>query len=105
MEIKQLIGMRIKHLRRTKKMSQENLAEKSGISFKYVSSIERGKENPTLDTFIKMSLALDTEISELFNYTGSKTPRELKRVVAELIKSGDSEKLRLTARIVKDIYL
>lgn len=105
MEIKQLIGMRIKHLRRAKGMSQEYLAEKSGISFKYVSSIERGKENPTLDTFIKMSLALDVEISELFNYTSSKTRVELKRVIADLIKSDDDEKLKLTARIVKDIYL
>jgi len=71
MEVKQLIGLRIKNLRRSKGLSQEELAEKMGISPKYLSSIERGKENPTLDTFIKLAEALNIVISVTSRYSAA----------------------------------
>jgi transcriptional regulator with XRE-family HTH domain len=106
MEIKQLIGVRIKSLRRSKGMSQEELAEKMRISSKYLSSIERGKENPTLDTFIKLAEVLEIELSEIFNFSHEgKSAKDMKAFIAGLIKGSDEEKLRLTAKIVKAIYL
>jgi len=48
MDVKQMIGSRIKEIRTKKGFTQEQLAEKIDISPKYLSSIERGKENPTL---------------------------------------------------------
>jgi len=38
------------------------------ISPNYLSSIERGKENPTFDMFIKFSDALNVEMWELFDF-------------------------------------
>ena len=46
--IKQGIGLRIKELRAKKSLTQEALAEKVGINPKYLSNIERGKENSSL---------------------------------------------------------
>lgn len=105
LEIRQLIGLRIKQLRRARELSQEELSEKVGISSKYLSSIERGKENPTLDTFIRLALALNVEISELFNYMHEKSPGELRQTILSMIKGSDKEKLELATKIVKDIYL
>jgi transcriptional regulator with XRE-family HTH domain len=106
MDIKQLIGIHIKSLRHSKRISQEGLAEKMGISSKYLSSIERGKENPTLDTLIKLSEALDIELSEVFNFSHEgKSVKDLKAFITSLMKGSDEERLRLTARIVKAIYL
>lgn len=105
METKQLIGKRIQDLRKSKKMSQEQVAEKMGISPKYLSSIERGKENPTLDTFIKLAESLNVELSEIFNYTGEKSPKELKLFISNLIKSQDGAKLKIAAKMMKAIYL
>ena len=104
MEIKRLIGMRIQGVRKSRKMSQEDLAEKMGISPKYLSSIERGKENPTLDTFIKLADSLGVEISEIFDYAGEKSPKELKLFISSLIKSRDGEKLKLAAKMMRAIY-
>jgi transcriptional regulator with XRE-family HTH domain len=86
-------------------MSQEKLSEKIGMSSKYLSSIERGKENPTLDTFMKLSEALNVEILELFNFSHEKTPKELKTLISDLVRNSDKEKLKFAARIVKAIYL
>ncbi len=106
METKRLIGIRVKNLRLSKGLSQEKLAEKMGISSKYLSSIERGKENPTLDTFMKLAEALNIEISEIFSFSHEgKSSKDLKAFIGSLIKGSNEEKLRLTAKIVKAIYL
>ena len=55
MNIKQMIGARIKEIRVKRKLTQEQLAEKTEINPKYLSSIERGLENPTFNTFFKLS--------------------------------------------------
>jgi len=59
MNMKELIGSRIKQIRLRKKFTQEKLSEQIDINSKYLSSIERGKENPTLNTLISLSQALD----------------------------------------------
>ncbi|MBI5888430.1 MAG: helix-turn-helix transcriptional regulator [Deltaproteobacteria bacterium] len=106
MQVKALIGQRIKELRRASGMSQEVLAEKMGISSKYLSSIERGKENPTLDTFISLAAALGVELRDLFNFSyHGKSQKELKELVNSLIDKGGEEKMRLIVKLIKAIYL
>lgn len=104
METKDLIGLRIKELRKHKGLSQERVAEIMGISPKYLSNIERGKENPTLDTFIKLANALNIELSEIFNYSHEKSSKELKKLIMDLLKDGDEIQLKLFARIANAIY-
>ena len=52
MDTKQLVGERIKALRMKKGLTQEELAEVVGINPKYLSGIERGRENPTFNILI-----------------------------------------------------
>jgi DNA-binding XRE family transcriptional regulator len=54
LDIKQMIGARIKEIRTKKGITQEQLSERMEINPKCLSSIERGKENPTLNTLIKL---------------------------------------------------
>lgn len=46
------IGRNIRKYRREKKMRQEDLAEKAGLSTNYVGAVERGEKLPSLETFI-----------------------------------------------------
>ena len=46
------IGENIRKYRKTKKMTQETLAERAGLSVNYIDSIERGEKLPSLETFI-----------------------------------------------------
>ena len=52
------IGTKIQNRRRALKMTQEEFAEKIGISFNYVGMIERGLRIPKLETFIKIANVL-----------------------------------------------
>ena len=46
------IGKNIKKYRLERKMRQEDLAERSGLSTNYVGMVERGEKLPALETFI-----------------------------------------------------
>lgn len=61
------IGIKIK-LERTKRgLSQEKLAELSGISTNYIGAIERGTSSPTIDILDQLANALKMELAELIN--------------------------------------
>lgn len=70
-----------------------------------MSGIERGKENPTLDMFIRLALALGVDVWELFNYSHEQSQKDSKKILLDLIKSSDKEKLDLTAKIIRAIHL
>lgn len=48
------MGQRMKSRRKELKISQGQLAEDVGVSNNHISSIETGKETPSLDTFIRI---------------------------------------------------
>ena len=58
-------GLRVKTIRTEQKISQEDLAELSGLHRTYISSLERGVRNPTLTTLISLSKGLNIEINEM----------------------------------------
>jgi transcriptional regulator with XRE-family HTH domain len=59
-------GERIRHLRKEKNLSQENLADRAELHRTYIGMIERAEKNITLINIEKLAKALDVEISELF---------------------------------------
>lgn len=53
------IGSNIRHYRKQKNLSQENLAELVDVSSTYISQIELGKKLPALDVFIRLLIAIN----------------------------------------------
>lgn len=49
--------------RKTKKLTQQQLAEISGVPQPEISRFEGGLANPTLDTMVKLMVALDLEMA------------------------------------------
>ena len=54
-------------------MTQEALAERSGLSYKFIGEVERGKGNPTLETLHRLAVALGVDIQQFF-LTASRIP-------------------------------
>src|SRR5699024_4349283 len=52
------IGKNIRKFRLAKKLRQEDLAEKTGLTTNYIGMVERGEKIPSLETFIKIVNAL-----------------------------------------------
>ncbi len=53
------IGRNIRKFRIEKKLRQEDLAERAGLSEKYIGMVERGEKTPSLETFIHIINALE----------------------------------------------
>lgn len=63
-----LLGQRLKEIRRQQGMSQEDLADISGLALSQVGRIERGVINATLSSVFALCRALEVEVSELFTF-------------------------------------
>lgn len=62
------LGKRIKHLRNEKHLTQDKLAELTGLSTDFIGKIEVNINKPSLKSLIKIANALDVHIKELFNF-------------------------------------
>lgn len=59
MDMRALVGQNLARIRREKGLTQEELAERSGLSQQYLSGLERGRRNPTVITLYELSQALE----------------------------------------------
>ena len=53
--------------RTRRQISMLRLAQKSGLSVAMISYVERDMRNPTLDTLLRIAIALDVDLSKLLN--------------------------------------
>jgi transcriptional regulator with XRE-family HTH domain len=67
------IGKRLRDLRLTKKLSQGDLEERTGLLRCYLSRVECGHTIPSIETLSKWASAMDLELYQLF-YTGKGKP-------------------------------
>ena len=65
MDMRQLVGRNFARLRREKGLTQEQVEARSGYSQQYLSSLERGRRNPTVITLFELSQALGVSHIEL----------------------------------------
>ncbi|PSB14101.1 helix-turn-helix domain-containing protein [Egbenema bharatensis] len=65
-DIKYRFGKAIRRRRRELDFSQEKLGELAGLHPTYISGIERGDRNPSLENIEKLAQALDLSLAELF---------------------------------------
>lgn len=99
----QLLGKRIRVLRKQRNLSQEQLAEKVGMSSKYLGEIERGQVNFTVDIAERISEALDIELTELFDFQHELDRKSLLKKVNSLIHNASDDELQLIFRLVKTV--
>jgi len=64
------VGKRIKELRAKLKISQEELAFRSGVHRTYIASLELGRRNVSIITLEKIVGALEVTLSQFFNFKG-----------------------------------
>lgn len=64
--IHELFAANLRKCRQNKALTQEQLAEISGVASEYISRLEAGKRNPTLTIVQKLADALKVEVVHLF---------------------------------------
>ena len=67
MDIKLKVGQRIKELRKKLELSQEGLANEAEVDRTYVTDVENGRRNVSVEILERLIKALDVSITEFFN--------------------------------------
>lgn len=67
MDIKLKIGQRIRELRKDLEISQEALAYKAEVDRTYVTDVENGRRNISIEILEKLITALEISFTEFFN--------------------------------------
>jgi transcriptional regulator with XRE-family HTH domain len=70
MDMRKLVGRNFARLRREKSLTQEDVEARSGFSQQYLSSLERGRRNPTVITLFELAQALGVSHIELVQPDG-----------------------------------
>lgn len=107
MKLKKLLGERIKRLRKSRNLTQEQLAEMIEIAPRNLSRIEVGESFVTAETLEKLIHALNITAEELFAYEHIREPKELLADIytyLDTIKNNKSEleKIYRAIKFVKE---
>lgn len=62
MDVRKKVGANVRLLREKAEVSQEELADRSGLHRTYISGVERGVRNPTVLVLSKIAKALNVEL-------------------------------------------
>ncbi|MFD0713328.1 helix-turn-helix domain-containing protein [Paenibacillus sp. GCM10027626] len=105
----QLIGERIRQIRKEKGLTQEELAEKAGINASYMGTVERGDRNISIETLEKIIQGLDITPTDLFQFHQIED-EDVMNEISEILEMTKSllyhrtlEENKLIFRVVKDI--
>jgi len=67
MDIKQLVGQRVRELRHELELSQEALANKANVDRTYMTDVENGRRNISVELLEKIIKALEISFADFFN--------------------------------------
>ncbi|KHL91177.1 MULTISPECIES: helix-turn-helix domain-containing protein [unclassified Paenibacillus] len=102
-ELVQRIGERIRRVRKEINLSQEQLAERSGLHTNYVGQVERGEKNLTLETLEKVVGGLGISLEELFRYIGPMKQKDAISQIVELLIERPSADQEMALSVLKSV--
>ena len=100
---KELLGERIREIRKARGFTQEKFAELVDIEQKHVSRIELGKNYPTIDRLEKMAAALHVPMISFFDYLHLGNNDERVANIEEMLKELDEDSRKIAYKMIKAI--
>ncbi|MEJ2067487.1 MAG: helix-turn-helix transcriptional regulator [Deltaproteobacteria bacterium] len=100
---KELLGARIKELRKARELSQNELSQRVNVDPKHLSRIEVGSSFPSLATLEKIAQGLSVEMGDLFEFVHLKGAKEVREKINGLLKEADEDTLRTVLKVIRAI--
>jgi len=104
--LRKQLGKRIRELRKAKGWTQQELAERADLDYKYLGAVERGERNLTIDNVQKVADGLGLDAHQLFLFTekGEQSSEKVTEAkIRDLLKQSDSERKELMLRVLREI--
>lgn len=99
-EISKKLGKRLKELREQRGLTQLELAELIDMESSNLSKIERGAQIPKEESLLKLTLALNIQVKDLFDYEHFADKKTLLNNINNILKNSDIETIRKFYKIL-----
>lgn len=108
MDLTKRVGMNIRAIRKSQNLTIDELAEKCDFQSPYLSDVERGERNITLQTLNKILDALEVDpgsvLVPLSIEETTEIKEELKQLFLNVLEDKDENELRMLLNISKEIF-
>ena len=98
-----LVGRRIRRLRKAKKWSQEQLAERTGTSSGFISLVERGEKGLSVEGLVRMANVLGVTADALLGENLKNIPNESENELTELLKDCNDFERRVILESAREL--
>ena len=105
MNIKSLFGRKVKEYRKSKNLTQAQLAEQVNVDDKHISCIEGGKNFPSADLIERLATALEIEPKDLFEFYYLQETADLKTDLISMLDKLNQDELSLAHKYVRTFLL
>lgn len=96
-----VIGKRLKEIRKQKGLTQEQLVEKMGVSIAYLSKIETGKVHINLERLSQICEILNVSEGKILNGTSNSSELYLNSEFNVLLRKCSPKQLKLAYKILR----
>jgi len=101
-QLKKSLGEIVRETRKSKKMSQEVLAEKVSVCKRTIMDIERGTANPKFDLLYMLVRELNLPLNQIFYHNSDKVAN-LKEQLIQEVKNCSEKELQFILIVVKNL--
>lgn len=101
--LKEQFAKNLKTIRKSRKLTQEQLAEIVNVDFRYISFLENAKSFPSCDLIEKLSKALNVNYTDLFMNEENMSREQIKKQLLETIELLDNKNLNILLNLAKDL--
>ncbi len=99
-----LFGRRVRAIRKTAQITQEEAAEKAHLNSKYLGEIERGEKRPSFEAMLALGTAFNVSPAAFFQFDKEeRNEKVLRKKIEALIQRSDPEQLQQVHRLLKAV--
>ena len=102
-ELKKKFGLRVKELRKSLKLTQEQLAEKIEMDTPNLCRMENGTHFPHTRNLVKLASSRGVEVKDLFDYKHIDTKEDLIQKISVFLQNAKHEDVEFIYKIVKGL--
>lgn len=102
-EINQILGKRIKNLRKMNNLTREELAERISVSTRFLADLESGKVGVSISTLKIIAQKLNTSADYLIGLTDQNETDLLREAIISKVKSFSDKQLPELEKIIDGI--
>lgn len=100
---KELLGERIRELRKVRGLTQEQLAELVDVEQKHVSRLELGKSFPTIERLEKIAVALNVQLRDFFEFIHLADQDTRTNSINEMLKGLNEDNQKIAYKVFRGI--